>query len=230
MFKSRNNLVAETMTNPNNNIQLDFFIQAAKKLDVTLSAKAVSLFHIYFQELLAWNKKINLTRTTNKKEVFLNHFVDSLIPKKFIPPDSTVLDIGSGAGFPGIPLKIIRPDISVTLLDSSFKKTFFQRHIIRLLNLKGIVAIHERAENVRSINKSYDVCIGKAFAPLPVFLSTALPLKAPEGIIIAMKGPRFGDELARVESQSFQQKISIKQIKTFVLPYTNKKRAILVFG
>jgi len=212
------------------NNSFDFFLQAAKKLSIPLSPKTIPQFQVYFQELLAWNNKVNLTRITKKKEVFINHFIDSLIPERFIPQESNLIDIGSGGGFPGIPLKIIRPDILVTLVDSSLKKIFFLRHIIRTLDLQGILALHERAGTVSSPNDFYGVCIGRAFASLPKYLSAALALKATNGIIIAMKGPNFYNELKIIERQLSQWGVSIKHLERFVLPYTNKKRTIIVFG
>jgi len=210
--------------------QLDYFFHAAKTLAIPLSPETIPQFQIYFQELLSWNEKVNLTRITKKKEVFLHHFIDSLMPERFIPPYSNVIDIGSGGGFPGIPLKIIRPDIIVRLVDSSIKKTFFQRHIIRTLELKGIAAVNRRVEDFTSSKKRCAVCIGRAFAPLPKFLCSSLNLMEPGGTIIAMKGPDFAHELKKTQKQLFQWGISVKHIEKFVIPYTKKKRAIIVFG
>ena len=208
---------------------LNLFSQAAQKLGISLSPKTIPQFQTFFQELLIWNKKFNLTRITKEKEVFIDHFIDSLIPERFVPPKSTLIDIGSGGGFPGIPLKIVRPDIIVTLVDSSYKKVAFQRHIIRTLKLKNITGIHERIENISSLNKVYSVCIGRAFASLTKYLLIALSLKAPKGIIIAMKGPNYYKELGKIEKQLPQWGISIKNLEKFVLPYTKKRRTVIVF-
>lgn len=212
------------------NSQLDFFLRAAKTLSIPLSPRTVPPFQIYFRELRAWNEKINLTSIIEEKEVYINHFIDSLIPERLIPQNSNVIDIGSGGGFPGIPLKIIRPDIQVTLADASQKKVFFLRHTIRTLGLKGIEAIHERVENLPSLSCSYQVCISRAFASLPKYLSTAMALRAPKGIIIAMKGPNVQTELNAIESHISLLGISIIHFESYILPFTNKRRTIIVFG
>jgi len=208
----------------------DFFIQASAKLNIPLSEEAGLQFETYYQELIAWNKKINLTRITERKKVFIEHFIDSLIPERFIPSKSSLIDLGSGGGFPGLPLKIIRPDLSVTLVDSSLKKVLFLRYLVRLLKLRGIVVLQKRLENHDFSDNRYDVCIGRAFSSLEKFLPLALALRSPQGIVIAMKGPNFLNELKAVEPQLSHWSISLKQLKEFVLPFTNKQRAIIVFG
>ncbi|HJX30880.1 MAG TPA: 16S rRNA (guanine(527)-N(7))-methyltransferase RsmG, partial [Thermodesulfobacteriota bacterium] len=163
----------------------DFFLQASEKLNIPLSEEAGLQFETYYQELIAWNKKINLTRITERKKVFIEHFIDSLIPERFIPAKSSLIDLGSGGGFPGLPLKIIRPDLSVTLVDSSLKKVLFLRYLVRLLNLRGIVVLQKRLENHDFSDNQYDVCIGRAFSSLEKFLPLAFALKSPQGIVIA---------------------------------------------
>ena len=208
----------------------DFFLQASEKLNIPLSEEAGLQFETYYQELIAWNKKINLTRITERKKVFIEHFIDSLIPERFIPSNSSLIDLGSGGGFPGLPLKIIRPDLSVTLVDSSLKKVLFLRYLVRLLKLRGVAVLQKRLENHDFSDNRYDVCVGRAFSSLEKFLPLAFALKSPQGIIIAMKGPNFLNELKAVEPQLPHWGISLKQLKEFVLPFTNKQRAIIVFG
>jgi 16S rRNA (guanine527-N7)-methyltransferase len=208
----------------------DFFIQASKKLNIPLPEETGLQFETYFQELIAWNKKINLTRITERKKVFIEHFIDSLIPERFIPLKSSLVDLGSGGGFPGLPLKIVRPDLSVTLVDSSLKKVLFLRYVVRSLNLRNIVVLQKRLEHQDFSDNRYDVCVGRAFASLEKFLPFALALKNPQGIVIAMKGPNFLNELKAVEFQLPHWGVSLKQLKEFVLPFTNKQRTIIVFG
>ncbi|MBN2466527.1 MAG: 16S rRNA (guanine(527)-N(7))-methyltransferase RsmG [Deltaproteobacteria bacterium] len=209
---------------------INSLIDAAREVGTNLPPESASRVQLYFRELLAWNQKINLTGSADETVLLLDHFIDSLLPSKFIPLRSTLVDIGSGAGFPGIPLKIIRPDISVTLLDASLKKIVFLRHIVRTLDLKGVSTYHGRTEDCSREKRIFSVCIGKAFGPLSVFLPAALPLRTPGGVIIAMKGPNYKREVQLVESNFSQWSIALRQIEHFVLPSTNKKRAILVFG
>ncbi|MCX8012503.1 MAG: 16S rRNA (guanine(527)-N(7))-methyltransferase RsmG, partial [Desulfobacterota bacterium] len=195
-----------------------------------LSKESLSQFEIYFNELIAWNKKINLTRITERSRVFIEHFLDSLLPQKFIPVGSNLADLGSGGGFPGVPLKIIRPDLRVTLIDSSLKKITFLQHLIRLLGLSGIDTFHTHLGDKTLINRSYEICIGRALAPLKKFLALSLPLKSPPGTIIAMKGPNFLRELIEAKDFLARQKIFLKEVEEFTLPFVHKKRAILIFG
>lgn len=124
----------------------DFLVEGAKTFGIYLGGKTIETFELYLKELLKWNQKINLTAIRSEKGIVLKHFLDSLSVHPYLPNCSSILDIGSGAGFPGIPLKIIQPTLEVTLIDSVHKKVDFQKHIIRTLGLKGIEAIHGREE------------------------------------------------------------------------------------
>ena len=207
----------------------DMFLEAAEKLSIRLRADAVPIFARYYDELLLWNEKVNLTRITGELEVIINHFIDSLVPERFLPFGAVVADIGSGAGFPGIPLKIIRPDLEVTLFESSFKKVAFLRHVIRLLQLKGIVVSPERAGAKASGMTKYLVCIGRAVAALPAFLQVAERMVAPKGLIVAMRGARFQEELRAVEGALGGLHLSVAAVKTFTLPVSGAVRAIILF-
>ena len=125
----------------------DLLIEGAKTFGIDLDEKAIEAFGLYLKELLKWNQKINLTAIRSEKGIVLKHFLDSLSVYPYLPEHSFILDIGSGAGFPGIPLKIIQPSFEITLIDSVRKKVDFQRHIIRRLGLKGTEAIHGRVQD-----------------------------------------------------------------------------------
>jgi 16S rRNA (guanine527-N7)-methyltransferase len=142
----------------------EFLAQEAERFGVALGPIQLQQFSRYHRELKAWNKKINLTSLEDDLDILIKHFIDSLLPLRFIPQCATLLDIGSGAGFPGIPLKIAAPSLQITLLDSTLKKVFFQRHIIRTLGLRGIEAVHGRAEELGERGGAflYDVVISRA--------------------------------------------------------------------
>ncbi len=169
----------------------NFLINQAKTIQVNLNHTQNRLFSIHAIELIKWTQKINITTITDPIEVASNHFLDSLVPAQFIPPEATLLDIGSGGGFPGIPLKVILPKLSVTLIDASRKKTSFLKHVVRTLKLDNIEALHLRAEDL-AIQPSYmnrfDVIISRALTSLGAFVRLALPLLADGGVIIALKG------------------------------------------
>jgi 16S rRNA (guanine527-N7)-methyltransferase len=143
---------------------------------------------------------------------------------------STLIDLGSGAGFPGLPLKIIRPDLSVTLVDASLKKIMFLRYLVRLLDIHGVAVLQKRLEEHGIAENFYDVCIGRAVASLEKFLPLAAFLRAPHGIIIAMKGPNFSSELKLIEPRLPRLGISLKKIQSFLLPFSQKERVIIIFG
>ncbi len=158
---------------------------------INLSDKELQQFEVLLHELIKWNEITNLTAITTPDEVITKHFIDSLSVAQAIPENAKLLiDIGSGAGFPGIPLKIALPHLHVTLLESVGKKTAFHKHIIKELNLKDIVAVHARAEELgvnHAYRESYDVVTARAVARLQTLAEYALPLLKIGGTLIAQK-------------------------------------------
>lgn len=183
-------------------------IEGAQALGVQVSASQAAQFGVHIRELLLWNRKTNMTAITEPQEVAIKHVVDSLAAAKWIHPEASVLDVGSGGGFPGIPLKILMPSLSVTLIDSSRKKNSFQRHVIRMLGLTNIDALQTRVEALSADTdrlhgggpKTFSVIVCRAFTDLARFVEMAMPLLAPAGRIIAMKGRIGSEELADVSS------------------------------
>jgi 16S rRNA (guanine527-N7)-methyltransferase len=209
----------------------DLLIEGAKAFGVHLAGKAIEAFELYLRELLRWNQKINLTAIRSEREIVLKHFLDSLSVLPYLPKPSSVLDIGSGAGFPGIPLKIIEPTLKITLIDSVRKKVDFQKHIIRTLGLKGIEAIHGRVQDraiLQRFEGRFDITLSRAFSDLRTLLLLSFPLLKKGGSVIAMKGEVENHELllpAETEGARYrlQKRISL------VLPFSSFKRTILLF-
>jgi 16S rRNA (guanine527-N7)-methyltransferase len=156
-------------------------------LAVDIDAEKIDQFAVHAAELIQWNQKVNLTSITDPKAIALKHFLDSIAPGRLIPSGASVLDIGSGGGFPGIPLKVLRPDLSVTLIDAARKKVSFLKHVIRTLNLKDIWAHQVRAENL-SRERKFDVIITRALTTLSEFVSLSLPVLDNHGVMLALKG------------------------------------------
>jgi len=208
----------------------DDFLIAAYDLQLPVRPELISLFDKYFQELKFWNRRVNLTRIHGEREVYINHFLDSLIPERFIPQKATVLDIGSGGGFPGIPIKIVRPDLEVTLVDSVFKKVAFQRHLIRILGLDHIQAVHQRAGTAGEGLGVFTVCISRAFGSLLELFAAALPVLDRGGQIIALKGPRWMAELEEARGEIEKLGIIMKAHESVILPHTRVHRTVLVFS
>ena len=179
----------------------------AESLGVTLDRSAVDGFTAHAFEMMRWNTRINLTAITDPFEMAVKHYIDSIAPANLIPPDARLMDIGSGAGFPGIPLKILLPSLVVTLTDAVRKKISFLNHAGRTLKLTNFTALHvriEKAQTHRALADGsaghgsavggvlgeglYDVVIARALASLDDIMSMALPLLAEGGRVVALKG------------------------------------------
>jgi 16S rRNA (guanine527-N7)-methyltransferase len=217
----------------------DLIIEGARGFDIDLTPADTRRFAIHASELIRWNRKINLTAITDPLEVAVKHFLDSLPAVRHIPPNATLLDIGSGGGFPGLPLKILKPSLSITLIDASRKKVTFLKHIIRTLKLDNIEALHRRAEELavdaRYVNR-FDVIISRAFSALDHLFKLALPLLAEGGSVIAFKGEVEQDEFNDLNASIFKERPGNKLIsrqfsiasEKFRLPLLNAHRSIVI--
>jgi 16S rRNA (guanine527-N7)-methyltransferase len=175
----------------------------AGQLGVNLSRSAVDQFAVHARELLLWNSKINLTAITDPLAVAVKHYIDAVAPADLIHPQASLLDIGSGGGFPGIPLKIMKPALSLTVIEAARKKVSFLNQAGRILLLKDYRVHHMRIDKMRSGGLPYandvgtfDVVISRALAPLDEYLMLALPFTAGKGLILALKGRISETELA----------------------------------
>ncbi len=209
----------------------NLLIEGAKAFGIYLDGKAIGAFDLYLKELLKWNQKINLTGVRSEKGIVLKHFLDSLSVNPYLPKHSSILDIGSGAGFPGIPLKIVQPTLEMTLIDSVRKKVDFQRHIIRMLGLKGTEAIHGRVQDkgiLQSLGRRFDIVLSRAFSDLRTFLVLSLPFLKEEGTVIAMKG-EVDDKEIRLLTETEGTRYRLKKAVPLILPFSSFKRTILLF-
>jgi len=185
-----------------------------------------------FKELLTeWNKKINLTAIEDDLDIVIKHFIDSASILPYIEDkDASIIDIGTGAGFPGIPVKILLEDADVTLLDSLEKRIKFLNEVINQLDLKNIRALHGRAEDFGVLNEyreKFDVAVARAVASLPVLLEYCLPFVKTGGIFIAMKGSNI-DEIADSNKAFDILGGELQEIKEIVLPGSDIKRNIIL--
>ncbi len=206
---------------------------ASRAIAVNLGKKHIALFEEYYKELILWNAKINLVSVKSDFDIPIKHFIDSLTPLKFIQnKSSSLLDIGSGAGFPGIPLKIAEDRLRVTLLDSSRKKTSFLKNIVRKLQLHNTTVINDRAELLMRDEKYrgiFDVIISRASFKLPQFLTTGEYFISPGGILIAMKGFNIEDELEQAKEISAKIGLEYAGCHKIELPVTGNHRNIIVY-
>lgn len=202
-------------------------------LGIQISEDQLSAFEVYEQQLIEWNDRYNLTAIDNPKQIRVKHFLDSLscvLALRNSPTDH-VVDVGTGAGFPGLPLKIICPTINMTLIESVGKKTAFCQHIIQTINLQNVNILQERAEILAShpdMREKNDWAIARAVATLPVLVEYLLPLVRVGGFALAMKG-----ESGPAEAQSAEQAIhilggQIQQLIPVTLPSVEDERYLVV--
>jgi 16S rRNA (guanine527-N7)-methyltransferase len=205
--------------------------EGAETFGVHLAEETLEGFDLYSKELAKWNQKINLTAIRTEREIILKHFLDSLSVHPYLPKSSSLLDVGSGAGFPGIPLKLADPTLEITLIDSVRKKVDFQRHIIRRLGLKGIEAIHGRVQEreiLRKMEGRFDRVISRAFADLHSFLQLSNPFLKKGGAALAMKGDLKEEEIQSLTEEE-EAGYRLQKTVTLDLPFTSLKRTILLF-
>jgi 16S rRNA (guanine527-N7)-methyltransferase len=207
--------------------------EGAKSMGMDLDRSQIAQFAVHATELLAWNRFANLTAITDPVDIAVKHFLDSLQVSPLLPSGSWLLDIGSGGGFPGIPLKILRPDLHVMLIDASRKKVSFQKHIISALELKDVEARHIRAEDLkrelRPESRRYDVIVSKAVSRLDRFMEQALPLLGRPGMLIAMKGSSVDTEVETARSRIQAEGFSLG-MKKYRLPYLDIERCLIMLS
>ena len=188
-------------------------------------------FEKYKDLLLEWNNKINLTAITDEKEIILKHFIDSCTILKYIENNQKIIDIGTGAGFPGIPLKIMNETLDITLVDSLNKRINFLNEVIKELELKDIKAIHSRAEDLGRDNnyrEKYDVATSRAVANLSTLLEYLMPFVKVGGICICMKGPNIEEELNEAKNAIKELSGKIEEVYNFKLPNSDIERNIII--
>ena len=202
----------------------------AKKLGIFIPPGKIEKFLIYLEELKLWNKKINLTSLKDDEKIVIKHFLDSLscfIVLKNIP--HRLVDVGTGAGFPSVPLKILLPEIKCTLIEAKKKKTFFLEHLIKKLNLEDITIINARAEEMAKgkERESFDLALGRAVAKLNILLEYALAYVKVGGYLIAQRG-RYEKELKGAENALLVLGAKVVEIKDIQLPFIDEPRSLIL--
>lgn len=212
---------------------LDLFMQSLQKLDPGVSEQQVQLFLRYRQELIEWNSRFNLTAITDPDEILRKHFLDSAsLLTVYDKRQVRVLDIGAGAGFPGLPLKILRPQWRVVLLEATGKKVTFLRHMIEMLELREIEAVQGRAEELahqQAYRASFDLVTARAVASLPILLEYAAPFCRVGGEIILLKKGDLVEELARGKLAARHLGTVLRADRAVTLPGLDDSRRLLVW-
>ena len=198
----------------------EFFIKSALSAGIELNNDQIRQFEQYQDLLLGWNEKINLTAITDEQGVIVKHFTDSLTCMKYINDNSKILDVGTGAGFPGIPLKIMKENLDVTLLDSLNKRIIYLNDVIDKLNLTKINAIHGRAEELgknKGHREKYDFVTARAVANLRVLSEYCLPFVKINGCFLAMKGSNVEEEITEATETIEKLGGKVENIEKIVL-------------
>lgn len=206
-------------------------IDLLKQIDVEINEEQINYFFEYMNLLLEWNEKINLTAITDKKEIILKHFVDSLTIYKLLGEKKKIVDIGTGAGFPGIPLAIMNSQNQITLVDSLNKRINFLNEVKEKINLKNIIAIHSRAEELgqnKLYRENFDIAVSRAVANLSVLVEYLLPTVKIGGSVICMKGNQVEEEIEQAKFAINELGGIIKDKIEFCLPKTDMKRNIII--
>ena len=202
------------------------FIIAVRELGIELTEEQLNKLDSFYHKLIEWNERINLTRITEEQDVYLKHFYDSLTIAKVVDlsTKATLCDVGTGAGFPGIVLKIVYPNLKITLVDSLLKRVNYLNTIITELNLDNIKAIHSRGEDYK---EKFDVVTARAVANIEKLLNFTMHLVNKDGMFVAMKG-NVEEEMTDQVVSKINKKYTLVTINKFLLPIENSNRSLVV--
>ncbi|MBI4824142.1 MAG: 16S rRNA (guanine(527)-N(7))-methyltransferase RsmG [Nitrospirae bacterium] len=193
-----------------------------REIGITVMPKQVSSFISYLSLIKKWQKAYSLTSLKTDEDIVIKHFLDSCLYLKALPEGSLSLaDVGSGAGFPGIPIKIMRPELNVYLIEPSKKKSAFLRHTIRALGLKGITVIEQRVEDMKNVR--FDIAVTRALWSINEFIAKASPIVKDRGILVISKGPKVKEEIGeiRVDYEMMPAKLPLSQAKRYLVIIRN---------
>ena len=205
--------------------------EKVEKWGIELNDYQVKQFYNYMKLLIEWNKKINLTAIIDPEDIILKHFIDSLTIAKYINEKDKIADIGTGAGFPGIPIKILKPENEMLLVDSLNKRIKFLEMVIQEDKLKNIKILHGRAEEIghnKAYRGNFDVVTSRAVAKLNILLEYMLPLLKLGGKCICLKGPNIEEELEEARNAIKILGGQIDKIEQMELPYSDNRRNIII--
>lgn len=201
------------------------------KINVKFYEEQINKLYDFMNILLEWNEKINLTALTSQDDIIIKHFVDSLTILKYLNKDDAIVDVGTGAGFPGIPISIMKNDIDMTLMDSLNKRINFLNDVKKRINLDNVKTLHIRAEDMGQMNEyreKFDVATSRAVANLNVLAEYLIPLVKIGGKIVCMKGSNSEEEIENAKEAINILGGEIEKIEEFYLPETDMKRTIII--
>lgn len=212
-------------------MNINNFIEELKKINIDINNQQLEQLEQYYKLLVEYNEKMNLTGITEKEQVYLKHFYDSLTMNKIIDLNKvgSLCDVGTGAGFPGLVIKILFPNIEVTLVDSLNKRIEFLNVVIEELNLTGITTLHSRIEDFgKNTREKFDVVTARAVAPLNILLEYCIPLVKVGKYFIPMKA-NISREILEINNAKKVLKCELEEKKEFLLPFEESNRTLLKF-
>lgn len=201
--------------------------------EFSFRVEQIEQFFEYMNLLIEWNKKMNLTAITDPEEIILKHFIDSITILKDIPDNSKLVDVGTGAGFPGIPLSIMNPTLKITLVDSLNKRLIFLEEVVKKLKLENVEIIHARAEEFgqnKKYREKFDVATSRAVANLATLSEYLIPLVKLNGKVISMKASDAREEIKQAQNAVKILGGKITEIKEFTLPESDIGRTIIIIN
>lgn len=206
-------------------------LEKSSKLNINLTVEQLNKFYKYMEMLITWNEKINLTAIIEPHEIILKHFIDSLTLDKYLKNNENLVDVGTGAGFPGIPISIVRKDIKITLVDSLNKRLNFLNEVIKELKLENVETVHSRAENLGQdikYREKFDISTSRAVANLSTLSEYLIPLVKVNGQAICMKAGDAQEEIKNAQNAIKTLGGQVNKIEEFCLPDSDINRTIII--
>ncbi len=208
----------------------ELMMEGAQQLGISLGRDQALSFHRYLIELRAWGRRMNLVSRSTDREIVIKDFLDSLTAQEHLSQGASLLDLGTGAGFPGVPLGIVRGDLKVVLLELIQKKVYFLRHLVRVLNLAGIKIYRAgEKEAEKNLRGSFDFVISRAFGTLETLATAGFPFLRQGGVLLAMKGKKGEDELDKHLPALMNMGFTLTLSRRFCLPLLGHQRILLGF-
>lgn len=209
---------------------MDIFLKILSEWNIRISDKQMDLFERYYKLLVSWNEKINLTAVTEKDDVFIKHFADSVALIRYADlSGKRILDIGTGAGFPGVPISIMCPGCSIVLADSLNKRIRFLDELVEDLELDDIITVHGRAEDLafdKRFREGFDFVVSRAVANMSVLSEYCLPFVKPGGVFVSYKGASVDEELSDAKNAISVLCGTVDRVEKYSIPFTEYDRSL----
>ena len=189
-------------------------------------------FKLYYNFLIQENEKYNLTNITNEEEAYIKHFYDSIQIENAVNLNSitSLCDVGSGAGFPSIPLKIVYPHLHITIIEPTLKRCNFLKQLVDLLQLENVVIINDRAENMKELRNSFDIVCARAVASMPILLELCVPMVKVNGLFVSLKGSSFHEEMLLSKNAIKLLDVEVNKIYEYQLLNNYGSHSIILFN